>query len=170
MINFTLPVSIDFTNLLKSVNQGCTNTRTQYIMLVQCSSRAEILLHTELSTPVQYSSGVWSKIADLPNSGKRNVDTSKQYKLTNKHVTEVSQNKRNCLSESKCLEEIACLTPLYSEKQVKTYKDRAQLVKRTKENYKEENLPCELERFSLSAVVRIDCTTKRKTSYINTFL
>ncbi len=32
MINFTLPVSIDFANLLKSVNQGGTNTMTQYIM------------------------------------------------------------------------------------------------------------------------------------------
>ena len=34
MINFILPVSIDFKNLLKTVNQGCMNTRTQYIMHV----------------------------------------------------------------------------------------------------------------------------------------
>ena len=32
MINFTLSLSIDFKNLLKSVNQGCLITRTQYIM------------------------------------------------------------------------------------------------------------------------------------------
>ncbi len=34
MINFTLLMSIDFKNLLKSVNQGCTNNRTQYIMYI----------------------------------------------------------------------------------------------------------------------------------------
>ena len=39
---------------------------------MQCSSRAEILLHTELTTPVQYSSeGVLSKIADLPKYVKK---------------------------------------------------------------------------------------------------
>ena len=30
MINFTLRVSIDFTNLLKSVNLGCFNTQNTY--------------------------------------------------------------------------------------------------------------------------------------------
>ncbi len=44
MINFTLPVSIDFRNLLKSVNQGCTNTRTQYIMHIGNHFCAVLLL------------------------------------------------------------------------------------------------------------------------------
>ena len=65
---------------------------------------------------MQYSSGVLSKIVDLPNSVELKIDTSQHYKITSKHVTEVSQNKRNCLSEFRCLEEIACLSPLYSEK------------------------------------------------------
>ena len=32
IINFTLPVSIDFTNLLKSGDHCCLSTMTQYIM------------------------------------------------------------------------------------------------------------------------------------------
>jgi hypothetical protein len=56
MINFTLPVSVDVKNLLKSVNQGCTNTRTQYILHIANPFSVvllEILLHTEQTTPVQ---------------------------------------------------------------------------------------------------------------------
>ncbi len=47
-----------------------------------------ILLSKELLTPVQYSSGVLSKIVDLPNSVVIKIDTIQHYKLTNKHVTE----------------------------------------------------------------------------------
>ena len=42
----------------------------------------------ELTTPVQYSSGVLSKIVALPNSIEIKLDTSQYYKLTSKHVTE----------------------------------------------------------------------------------
>ena len=37
---------------------------------------------------MQYSSGVLSKIVDLPNSVVIKIDTIQHYKLTNKHVTE----------------------------------------------------------------------------------
>ncbi len=71
MIIFTLPMSIDFTNLLQSVIQGCTNIRTKYIMHIANHLSAVLLLgRNTLNTPVQYSSGGLSKIADLPNSVK----------------------------------------------------------------------------------------------------
>ena len=44
MINFTLRVSIDITILLKSVNQGCTNTRTQYTMHIAHHFSAVLIL------------------------------------------------------------------------------------------------------------------------------
>jgi len=56
--------------------------------LVYGSHRAKILLNTELTTLVQYSSGVLSKIVDLPNSVVIKIDTIQHYKLTNKQVTE----------------------------------------------------------------------------------
>ena len=131
-------------------------------------SQSIIFLYTELTTPVQYSyRGVLSRITELLNSVEKNY-TIQHYKLTNKHVTEVSRNKRKCLSKPRCLEEIACLSPLSSEKQVYTYTDRAQPVLITKELKKEENSPCELEGFLLSAIVRIDWTTKDNTQHINT--
>ena len=37
---------------------------------------------------MQNSSGVLSKIVDLPNSLEIKIDTIQHYKLTNKHVTE----------------------------------------------------------------------------------
>ena len=43
---------------------------------VQCTYWAEILLSTKLTTTVQYSSRVLIKIADLPNSVERKIDTS----------------------------------------------------------------------------------------------
>ncbi len=48
----------------------------------------KILLSKELLTPVQYSSGVLSKIVDLPNSVEIKIDTTLYYKLTSKYVTE----------------------------------------------------------------------------------
>ena len=45
---------------------------------------------------------------------ERIVDTSNHSKLRHKHVTEVPQSKRNCLTELQCMEEIACL-PQHSE-------------------------------------------------------
>ena len=43
MINFTLPVSIDFTYLQKYVSQGCLNTKTQYIMHITNHFNAVLL-------------------------------------------------------------------------------------------------------------------------------
>ena len=93
MVNFTLPVNIDLTNLLKPVNQGCLNTRnTAKICIANhfCVwlSLSKNTLSTELTPPVQYSSGGLSKIVDLPNSVEIKIDTSQHYKLTSKHVTE----------------------------------------------------------------------------------
>ena len=70
----------------------------------------------EVTTPVLYSSGFLSKIVDLPNSEEIKIDTSQHYKLTSKHITEVSHNKRNHLSEFRCLEKITGLSPLLSKK------------------------------------------------------
>ncbi len=49
-----------------------------------------------------------SKVADLQEF-QRTVDTRQHYKFKYKHVTEVSQDRRNCLTEPKCLEYNACL-------------------------------------------------------------
>ena len=69
----------------------------------------------ELTTPVQDSSGVLNKVADLPNNGKRKNNTSMQDNLIHKHVNDVSWNKRKCFIEFRCLREIACLPPLFSK-------------------------------------------------------
>ena len=53
-----------------------------------------MLLNKELLTPVQYSSGVLSKIVDLPNSVDIKIDTSQHYTLTSKHVTEFSKQEK----------------------------------------------------------------------------
>ena len=94
MINFTSQVSIDSINLLKPVIKGCLNTlntNTRHIAYHYCVvlllSRI-ILLSKELLTPMQNSSGVLSKIVDLPNSLEIKIDTIQHYKLTNKQVTE----------------------------------------------------------------------------------
>ena len=77
MINFTLRVIFDFTNLLKSVNQGCLNTRTQYIMNIANHFSAVLFYSINtLAYRVNHSSaillqGFLSKIADLPKSVKK---------------------------------------------------------------------------------------------------
>ena len=63
MINFTLPVSIDLNNLLKSVNQDCFNTNYSQMLYIANHFCAGLLLHRNIlknraRTPVQYSSGV----------------------------------------------------------------------------------------------------------------
>jgi hypothetical protein len=55
-----------------------------------------------------------SKFADLPRVLKIIDGTGQHYKFRNKNVTEVSQDRSNCLNELRSLENNACLPGTYN--------------------------------------------------------
>ena len=88
----------------KSVSQGWVNTQAQCTKHRANYSSAALFLSINTHVHRTNHSSVmllWgmSKVADLPRVSQ-NVDTGQHYKFRYKHVTEVSQDRRNCLKTS----------------------------------------------------------------------
>jgi hypothetical protein len=105
---------------------------TELTTQVQCSSWAYTLICTELITPVWYSSRVWVKEQTFQVVSNWIVDTSKHYKLSNKHVTEVSKNMWTRLIKLEWLEYFACLSRTHSSEEVSNHKRQSRSSPKTR--------------------------------------
>ena len=141
MIIITLPVNYQQSLLHQWTrvqgHPGHKTPSTELTTQMQRSPWVNTLISTELTTPVQYSLGVRVKEQTFQIVSKMIVNTSKHYKLSNKHVTEVSTDVWNCLIELEWLEDIVCLSRTHSSEEVSDQIKTVQNQSKNKENWEE---------------------------------